>query len=345
MWFIAGREKSSGWHLLLVSVERGTKMRLLDQVMQCRSNVEVDLPGTGKFELPGAGARAAALAESPLRYVLGDNIRHQCEHIWRTWPELLSPSNARLRIPTERLWMEWEVPTSVIALDARKQRCGILINSDDMGRSGTIESFWEDATYGVDRAQVTIEFDLDHPISSKPGHHARFPIKAAQEFPFARHVAASLEPGWRDYFSFTRMPRHGLSDVVDLCLERIWTDVPMMLAFILLIGARPEIQERRVERAKLNAARKKRGKLPLLDHVEMSLMVGNGGLLAPSQRGLRGRQAPRLHLVRGHLVQRGGTLFWRQAHLRGRHDLPPITSKTVTVTISDNWSSDHLATN
>ena len=46
------------------------------------------------------------------------------------------------------------------------------------------------------------------------------------------------------------------------------------------------------------------------------------------------RSAPRLHLVRGHLVRRGSLLFWRRSHMRGHSDIGTIRSRTVHLRVA-----------
>lgn len=308
-------------------------MRLLDEVMQCRTDIEVNLPGTGRFKLPGPGVRAQALAATPLRYILSDSVRILCDQVRTQWPALLTPADQRIRIPAAGIWLEWWAPACALLRDAPRQQCGMLVSAEPSGRAGTIESFWHDPQFGVERAQVTIAFDFDRPASSWKGHAASFPIVAARGQPYADHARAIVDPGWRDYFSFTSMPRDGLADVVAQCLKRCWTDLPMLMAFLLLLSARAEIAEQPVDRAKLNAARLKRGKPALLDHIELAVTLGAAAKAAGARSGATRNQS-RLHLVKGHLVQRRGTLFWRKAHLRGQRDMPPIVSRTFHASLA-----------
>ncbi len=310
-------------------------MRLLDQVMQCRSDVEVTLPGTGLFRIPGAAIRADALARTPIRYVLGNDVRSLCEQIWRQWPSMLDPSDDRFRLPVEQMWIEWEAPGCAIVRHTVRQRFGILVTATQSGRSGKIESFWDDSAFGVDRAQVIIEFDFDRRFADFDRRCSSFPLTGARQYPFFQHARAVVDPAWQDYFSFTRMPAGGLAEVVELCMKRTWTDLPMMMAFLRLIAVRSAIQLSPTNLIKLNHARKKRNKSPLLDHIEVSATIGASPKQVLHRDNEFQRPAPRLHRVRGHLVQRGGTLFWRQAHLRGRCDTRPIKSRTISVSLSN----------
>jgi hypothetical protein len=73
----------------------------------------------------------------------------------------------------------------------------------------------------------------------------------------------------------------------------------------------------------------------LLDHIEVSLDLRPRNVERRSGNGISERAPPRLHYVRGHLVQRAGKSFWRSPHLRG-DDTRSILSRTVHVTTGDH---------
>ena len=203
-------------------------VRLLDLVIQSNPIVRVSLPGSGEFRLPGAGARADLLAATPLRYVLDDGVRSLCTKIMSDWPELLNPSDPALRLPVERLWIEWCRPGTSIVIGSRPQRCGVLVEADATGRRGRIESFWEDETFAADRAQVDIEFDLDRPLGTRTSAAFHFPFPNECDRALATHARISMDPGWADYFTFTNARHQPLARIAELCAENVWRDLPMM---------------------------------------------------------------------------------------------------------------------
>jgi hypothetical protein len=81
---------------------------------------------------------------------------------------------------------------------------------------------------------------------------------------------------------------------------------------------------------RLNKARAKCGKAALLDQMEVFAP------LLPEYKSEHGggsgasRRTCRLHHVRGHLVRRGSTLFWRVPHLRGSARAGSLRTRTVT---------------
>lgn len=111
-------------------------------------------------------------------------------------------------------------------------------------------------------------------------------------------------------------------------LGTIALDVPLLLTFCLLLNARTGLPQREPDLERLNRARCRRGKPPLLAHIEAR------SPLLPELRVARSaaagtRQSPRLHQVRGHLVRRGNQLFWRVPHLRGSARAGTVASRTV----------------
>jgi hypothetical protein len=127
--------------------------------------------------------------------------------------------------------------------------------------------------------------------------------------------------------------------VAQHALGTIAADIPMMLAFFLLLSTRGGLPRRVQSLDKLNRARARSGKAPLLEHIEVSapLLWEQNEAQAGDSHG--GRRAPRLHHVRGHLVRRGSQLFWRVPHLRGSASSGVIRSRTVTWTIDQPQTS------
>ncbi|AHE56598.1 hypothetical protein [Sphingomonas sanxanigenens] len=312
-------------------------MRLLDSVVQATGPVIVDLPGSGRYLLPGAAARAEALADCPERYVLGDDVRATCSEIVRRWPALLDPVDPHLRIGSGRLWIEWSEPDAAVVAAPRSQPCGLLATIDASGRRGSVESFWLDPLHGVDRGQGQIDFDLDQPLARRIDNRRTFALPAAGPLAaLAPHALFRVDPGWLDYFEAPANARMPVPVAVAQCLRTVWRDLPLLLAFSRLRAARPDFRTQAVSRGRLNAARARQGKPALLDHVELSLQIGTPAVDATRIGG--GRRDARLHLVRGHVVNRSGRLFWRSAHLRGRADLPRVLSRTATVSLAPRFA-------
>lgn len=79
---------------------------------------------------------------------------------------------------------------------------------------------------------------------------------------------------------------------------------------------------------KLNAKRKRNGKLPFFEYKVLDIFLGAGVRKIPSGDGRRLREAMshllsssmRLHTVRGHFKQRKTGLYWWSHFVRGRHE-------------------------
>ena len=101
-----------------------------------------------------------------------------------------------------------------------------------------------------------------------------------------------------------------------------------MLAFLLLLSAKDATRLLPVSRAAINRKRLANGRAPLLDHIEVNASLD--AVSTPESAGeLSGRQSPRLHHVRGHLVRRENRVFWRVPHLRGSGSRGTVRSRTV----------------
>jgi hypothetical protein len=115
-------------------------------------------------------------------------------------------------------------------------------------------------------------------------------------------------------------------------------DIPMLLAFVLLLSTRSGLPHRTSDYERLNRARQKSGKAALLDHIYLRAPL-LPEYIGQQRADLHGtRRGPRLHRVRGHLVRRGGSLFWRVPHVRGSARAGSVKSRTVVWTFDETRS-------
>jgi hypothetical protein len=108
----------------------------------------------------------------------------------------------------------------------------------------------------------------------------------------------------------------------------------LMLTFLLLLATRPGLPRRPLMLERLNRARSRSGKAPLLPHMEVFAPLIPEYRSAAVEGSGRIRRHPRLHHVRGHLVRRGSQLFWRVPHLRGSSRAGVVRTRTVTWTVN-----------
>jgi hypothetical protein len=305
-------------------------MRLLDQIAQSREPVLVELPGKGVFELPGAAEMASVVADTPVRYVLADDVREACHEIALRWPELLDPASLGLRLPVPAMWIEWDEREA----DGGLRRNGMLVRSGDSDRCGTIYAFWSDAVTGAERAQAHVRFDLDRILC--PGQEgcaelARYPALQL----LAPHFVMAVEPEWLGYFRAMGGGSQRLRSAVARCGIQAMPNFAFLICLLRLLTVRHNVDEKRVERRELNRQRARRGKPALLDHVEVSLAIGRSGSVGSGHPASR---APsRQHLVRGHLVNRRGTIFWRSPHLRGCITATGPVKRNVRVAVAPGF--------
>jgi hypothetical protein len=142
-----------------------------------------------------------------------------------------------------------------------------------------------------------------------------------------------FERSWQDYYDGAQLTSVQAAALSHHALGTIAIDIPVVLAFFLLLATRPSLPRRPLMLERLNRARCKSGKARLLDQIEVF------SPLLPEYRPPNGdssgttRRASRLHHVRGHLVRRGSQIFWRVPHLRGSARSGVIRKRTVTWTI------------
>jgi len=148
-----------------------------------------------------------------------------------------------------------------------------------------------------------------------------------------RYFRYRYEPSWARYYERARLPPLSEAALAQHALGTIAVDIPMMLAFFLLLSTRDGLPRRVQSLDKLNRARARSGKAPLLDHIEVCAPVLPEPDALRGEDSQSGRRSPRLHHVRGHLVRRGNQLFWRVPHLRGCAHSGVVRSRTVTWTI------------
>ena len=304
-------------------------MRLADRIAQYRHPLMVSRPGLPSLRLPGVAESAAQVASVPLRYVLGDDVRDVCAQLIDRWTDLLDPADPLLRVPAPSLWMEW------LEVRAEGNRMvGTYVESDASGRRGWLRSFWDDGGTGIDLSQAILHFDLDGlPAVPAAGTMYRWDARHYGALgPVMACATAAIVPEWTRYFASCDCAPSARQQALAGCAAQVWFHLPMLLGFVRLLQMGQALSERPVIRDRLNAARQRRGKAPLLDHIELTLKLGDQAAGGAGTQPVRGRC--RRHLVRGHLVRRGGRIFWRSAHARGRADLPGVLSRTTSLMLA-----------
>jgi hypothetical protein len=171
-----------------------------------------------------------------------------------------------------------------------------------------------------------------------PDHGPTLPLRVVDhthngEDVLSRCFRFRYERSWREYYDRAALSKTERDALERHALGTIAIIIPVILAFLLLLGTKTGLPRRTESFERLNRARAKAGRCPLLEHIEVC-----SPLMAPyydresCPSGVT-RRSPRLHHVRGHLVRRGNELFWRVPHLRGSARAGTVRTRTVTWTV------------
>jgi hypothetical protein len=331
-------------------------MRLADRISQCRIPYIVYNKANGSItHLNNAAAFAKDISDCPTRYVLTDDLTRLCTALaYSKGADALACADL-LRVPAERIWVEWtEAPWRFELarygfkepLDSRQSgRRGVYIRSNPQGRSGILRTFWADGDEKSDLSVLSSSmeayFDFDTQEGEDPdvydGRESSLFVSdriGGEADILSRCFRFRFERSWKEYYDKASLTSVEAAAVRHHALGTIAIDIPVLLAFFLLLASRPSLPRRPLMLERLNRARVKSGKASLLEQVEVFAPLvpeytsGYGAGIGDSRR------TPRLHHVRGHLVRRGSKLFWRVPHMRGSARAGAMRRRTVT------WSFD-----
>lgn len=242
------------------------------------------------------------------------------------------------------------------------ERFGVLIRTDESGRRGRMTFAWchplELQPYGVVIPQICpyeIEFDFDR--CSAPSGRKREPTlddclesdvgKRWKHSPEDMEALVILERSvervegvcFRDLalaWLQTIGPRDDAPEALEAYLASQIGDTDGeflgTLAILLLLASRNGTENRSEGFERLNRKRRAKGKTELLSHDVVYLRLGKGEKSRGEAvgQGTIGGNGRRAHMVRGHVVNRGGLIYWRRAHMRG---VGAATGKTVKVSL------------
>jgi hypothetical protein len=335
-----------------------TSMRLLDRVASCHGPLRLSLGRVPtSFEVTGPGGFASRIAGCPLRYVLDDDLT-------RASAELAFADGARLvgcldllRVPAPRVWIEWsdEVHQRVIyetnasaSYDsgASGRRVGVYMEGSTDGLRAKVRTFWADV--GAEESSEVIISPIETHIDLRGQHayasdiagvltggHAALtdPADAAMNS-LLDHLRFGFDERWAAYYRAGAAEPEARRAVVHEAMAAVARDMPMLLGFFLLLSAKDATRSIPVTRTAVNRKRLARGRAPLLDHIEVRASLDAVYESGSSGTELGGRQSPRLHHVRGHLVRRDNSVFWRTPHLRGSASRGLVRSRTVCLSFA-----------
>lgn len=338
-------------------------MRLLDRVARCR--VPLILPsgddGAASLEVAGPARFAAQMAACPLRFVLGDDLTRASTELAFADGARLAGCMDLLRMPAPLMWIEWNDEAHMRAIHdtqliadfnvaAIGRRVGILLRASANGLTAVGRSFWAEAgsdeTSDVTLSPLETHIDLRGEFPDAANMHDVFPggfldatyAGNSATTALLNHVRFRFDQSWAGYYREAARNADFKRRLIIDSIDSIAWDAPFLFAFLLLLSAKDATRSIAVSRAAINRKRSANGRAPLLDHIEVNASL-DAVSSDESPGDLSGRQSPRLHHVRGHLVRREQRVFWRVPHLRGSASLGTVRSRTVCLAFSRN--GDH----
>ncbi|MBV9696232.1 MAG: hypothetical protein JO005_04820 [Gammaproteobacteria bacterium] len=324
-------------------------MRLLDHIAQSSAPLVIRQHDGARWQLRSAADFSSALIRCPLRWVLSDDLTRTCIALAYSGGAELAGCLDLLHLPCERLWIEWNEAArrealqsalvgTAIAHEPHILRAGVLLDAEPDFRRGRLRTFWLSEGAPREAILAPVETLLDLEGSSAPSapdallQGAAVGVNDPLNPPIDKLLQCAryrLEDSWAAYYRHAAGTATERSLVVQKSLAAVAFDVPLLLALFLLVAVRDDLIRQPVQRRRLNSKRHRLGRRPLLDHLELSAPVFSPLHSTPATSAGGARRAPRLHHVRGHLVRRHNTVYWRGPHWRGHVRLGTVRSRTV----------------
>jgi hypothetical protein len=335
-------------------------MRLADRIAQCRTPFIVESTKDGSVtHLNNAAAFANDINSCATRYVLSDELARLCTALAYSKGASTLACADLLHVPAERVWVEWaEAPWrnelarygfkgSVYSPSSGRR--GVFIQSTSQGRRGQLRTFWADGESEVHVLSSSMEayFDFDAREGENPevfDWEQRSSICVSDNAVgdadiLRRCFRFRFERSWQDYYERAQLTSVQTTALSRHALGTIAIDIPVLLAFFLLLATRPGLPRRPLMLERLNKARARTGKAALLEQIEVFAPLVPEYKSGGGDGSGASRRSRRLHHVRGHLVRRGSKLFWRVPHLRGNARAGSIRTRTVTWQFEPSFSS------
>jgi hypothetical protein len=327
-------------------------MLLADRIAQYHTPFMVQsCDGGAVTQLHGAAECAREIRACPLRFVLTDELTRLCTALAYSRGARTLDCADLLHVPSEQVWVEWcqapwerelalyrfAVPATPAAGSARR---GALIRASRDGRRGHLRTFWSNGDADVMAASMEAYFDLDTdegeepepPPGVAPGGSRVVDGGTCGDDVLARCFRFRYETSWAAYYARSRLAAREAEILRRHVLGTIAIDIPVLLLFFLLLATRSGLPRREQTLERLNRARLKKGRPPLLEHIEVTCPLLPARPASAPVDTAWARRSPRLHHVRGHLFRRGSELFWRVPHLRGSARSGAVRTRTVSWT-------------
>jgi hypothetical protein len=326
----------------------------MDHIAQSTEPFVVRRRNGEAWRLPGAADFAANLKSCPLRFVLGDDLVSTCTALGFSEGDELAGCLDLLHIPAEHLWVEWNeearraelarvIPECTEGEVNETLRAGVLIQAHAGGRAARLRTFWLPRSQTPDALMAPIEtiVSLDGTLHSAPaeqlfeGQMTRLTdSKNPQLDNVLRCARFQFDPAWLRYYQHVLPDDERRAQLVQTSMASVAFDLPMLLALFLLQSIRAELIESPVSTVRINSKRGRLGRAPLLEHIQVSAPVFMQVSRQQPPGAVTMRSGPRFHHVRGHIVRRRNTVYWRGPHWRGHMRLGSVRTRTVNLNLS-----------
>jgi hypothetical protein len=330
-------------------------MRLVDRVAQSHMPFIASSTSTGSLtRLSGASDCATDAANCPIRYVLSDELTRLCAALAYSKGARTLSCTDLVRIPAERLWVEWAYAPWRTELDrygfapprdhfGNRGRRGAMLTASQDGRRGRVRTFWCTGETETDVWASSMlghfDFDSSQQVNGSAKRAGCLRVRnglADESSVLSTSFCFEFEKTWEDYYDRAKLPADKRREIELHSLGTIALDIPLLLGFFLLLNTRTGLPQQTVRLDRLNRSRIRDGKVALLDHVNVRAPFPCSDLFVDGNSSPSERRRPRLHHVRGHLVRRRNELFWRVPHLRGNASAGVLKTRTVTWAFESN---------
>jgi hypothetical protein len=293
---------------------------------------------------------ADRVARCPLRFVIADNLTRASAQLAFADGDRLAGCLDLLGIPAPLLWVEWSdaIHQQVICQcdivaegdsNAEGRQVGVLLQAEPGGRSAMARTFWTVPASESEVLMSPLETYISLDERFEPGVNAEKMLRGEYASVHCRdpgvadlleRVRFRFDEKWSKYYRETAVDDDSRERVVRKSLAAVAHDIPLLLAFFLLLNAKGATRPVPIQRDQLNRKRSGKNRRPLLDHIEVHATLPAHSFGAnEDEGGSITRRPPRLHQVRGHLVRRDNSVFWRTPHLRGSAHQGVVRSRTV----------------